>query len=131
MMLDKDIAYIMQPSSCLTKEQLNAYALNALEPEELKAVEFHLCSCWFCYDAAHALKQYKIDWSAHLDLEKQFIDEHQQMQNQIIEEDVPNVNIGKQEKPRSFWTSVLIFILLISWLYIFYLLNNTYHFYKY
>jgi len=132
MNLDKDIANIMQPSSCLTKEQLNAYALNTLEPEELNAVEFHLCSCWFCYDAAHALKQYKIDWSTHLDLEKQFIDEHQQMQNEIIEEeDVPNVNLGKQVKSRSSWTSVLLFIILISWLYILYLLNNTYHFYRY
>ena len=131
-MLDKDIATILQPSSCLTKEQLNAYALNTLEPEELYAVEFHLCSCWFCYDAAHALKQYKIDWSAHLDLEKQFIDEHQKMQNEIIEvEEVPIVNIGKQVKQKSSWTSVLLILLLISWLYMFYLLNNTYHFYKF
>lgn len=131
-MLDKDIATILQPSSCLTKEQLNAYALNTLEPEELYAVEFHLCSCWFCYDAAHALKQYKIDWSAHLDLEKQFIDEHQKMQNEIIEvEEVPIVNIGKQVKQKSSWTSVLLILLLISWLYMFYLLNNSYHFYKF
>lgn len=128
----KDTAYIMQPSACLTKQQLNAYVLNALEPEELNAVEFHLCSCWFCYDAAHALKKYKIDWSAHLDLEKQFIDEHQQMQNELKqEEDLPVVNIEKVDKSKSIKSRILLFLLLISWLFILYLLNQNYHFYKY
>ena len=128
----KDTAYIMQPSACLTKQQLNAYVLNALEPEELNAVEFHLCSCWFCYDAAHALKKYKIDWSAHFDLEKQFIDEHQQMQNELKqEEDLPVVNIEKVDKPKSMKSRILLFLLLISWLFILYLLNQNYHFYKY
>jgi len=126
----KDTAYIMQPSACLTKQQLNAYVLNVLEPEELNAVEFHLCSCWFCYDAAHALKQFKMDWSAHLDLDKQFIDEHLKMQNEIIVDQEVHVVINKTVKnTRSNWTGLLFFLLLVSWLFILYLLNNTYHFY--
>lgn len=126
----KDTAYIMQPSACLTKQQLNAYVLNVLEPEELNAVEFHLCSCWFCYDAAHALKQFKMDWSAHLDLDKQFIDEHLKMQNEIIADQEVHVVINKTVKnTRSNWTGLLFFLLLVSWLFILYLLNNTYHFY--
>ncbi len=126
----KDTAYIMQPSACLTKQQLNAYVLNVLEPEELNAVEFHLCSCWFCYDAAHALKQFKMDWSAHLDLDKQFIDEHLKMQNEIIaDQEVPVVINKTFKNTRSIWTGLLFFLLLVSWLFILYLLNNTYHFY--
>ncbi|MEY4281082.1 MAG: hypothetical protein RLZ39_494 [Bacteroidota bacterium] len=126
----KDTAYIMQPSACLTKQQLNAYVLNVLEPEELNAVEFHLCSCWFCYDAAHALKQFKMDWSAHLDLDKQFIDEHLKMQNEIIaDQEVPVVINKTVKNTRSIWTGLLFFLLLVSWLFILYLLNNTYHFY--
>ncbi|MDE3254633.1 MAG: hypothetical protein KGN97_01545 [Bacteroidota bacterium] len=126
----KDTAYIMQPSACLTKQQLNAYVLNVLEPEELNAVEFHLCSCWFCYDAAHALKQFKMDWSAHLDLDKQFIDEHLKMQNEIIaDQEVPVVINKTVKNTRSNWTGLLFFLLLVSWLFILYLLNNTYHFY--
>lgn len=126
----KDTAYIMQPSACLTKQQLNAYALNVLEPEELNAIEFHLCSCWFCYDAAHALKQFKMDWSAHLDLDKQFIDEHLKMQNEIIaDQEIPVVINKTVKNTRSIWTGLLFFLLLVSWLFIIYLLNNTYHFY--
>ena len=126
----KDTAYIMQPSACLTKQQLNAYVLNVLEPEELNAVEFHLCSGWFCYDAAHALKQFKMDWSAHLDLDKQFIDEHLKMQNEIIaDQEVPVVINKTVKNTRSNWTGLLFFLLLVSWLFILYLLNNTYHFY--
>lgn len=127
----KDTAYIMQPSACLTKQQLNAYVLNVLEPEELNAVEFHLCSCWFCYDAAHALKQFKMDWSAHLDLDKQFIDEHLKMQNEIItEQEVPVVVYNTEKNKMSIRTVLLLFLLLVSWLFILYLLNNTYHFYQ-
>ncbi len=53
--MDRRLLQILNNTACLSKNQLQGYVNNTLQPEELYAVEMHLIECPICNDAIEGL----------------------------------------------------------------------------